>query len=194
MLGHLKKEKPTHVVQIGDLLDQYVFSRYSRSLEITPDQEVEDGIKYAKQMWLDIKKVVPRAKCHQLLGNHDVRMQKRIAEKLPELRNYVKNIYNFDGVATRSSDRDYLCIDTVVYVHGWLSKSIDHALYFNQSTVHGHSHRSGLSVNRPGLWSLDVGFMGDEKQLPMKYTMSKLTKWTLACGVVEDKQPRLIFL
>jgi len=196
MMALIKKEKPTHVVQIGDLLDQYAFSKYSRSLEITPHQEIKDGLAYATTMWKTIQKMLPKTKCYQILGNHDVRMAKRISEKLPELESFVtyKELYKFKNVEVMQSDRDHIEIDGVVYVHGWLSKSIDHAKHFNKPCVHGHRHRPVVEVDRPGLWSMDVGFMADESSLPLQYTQSKITKWTMACGLVENGQPRLFFL
>lgn len=195
MLMELKAAKPTHVVQIGDLLDQYVFSKYSRSLEITPNNEITLGLRYAEQLWADVARLAPKAKRIQILGNHDLRLAKRIAERLPEMSLFLaKGTYSFTGVKVLKSDRDYVEIDGVVYVHGWLSKSIDHAKHFNKPVVHGHRHHPCIDVDRPGLWSMDVGFMANEKSLPMSYTMSKVTRWTMACGVVENKQPRLIFL
>lgn len=196
LLKLIREERPTHVVQIGDLLDQYVFSRYTRKMEITPENDIVKGLKFAKQMWKDIKKIVPRAKCYQLLGNHDIRISKRIAEQLPELSGFFsqKNLYKFPGVWVANSDRSFLTLFGVKYVHGWLSKSIDHARHFNAPTVHGHRHRPTIEVDRPGLWSMDVGFTANEKSAPLQYTMSKLTKWTMACGIVENGQPRLIFL
>ncbi len=195
MLLAIKQEKPTHVVQIGDLLDQYVFSRYSKSAEITPKFEVSVGIQAAQVMWTVIQRLVPKAKCYQLMGNHDMRLGKRIMERLPELEGLLdKGVYSFPGVKTLKSDRESITIDGVMYVHGWLSKSIDHAKHFNMPTVHGHRHRPCIEIDRPGLWSMDVGFLGDEKSLPLSYTQNKLTKWTLACGVVENRKPRLILL
>jgi predicted phosphodiesterase len=196
MLALIKKEKPTHVVQIGDLLDQYVFSKYTRKMEITPDFDVSRGLEMAKQMWETIQKIVPRAKCYQLIGNHDVRLSKRISELLPELSGFFshKSLYKFKGVWVAPSDRSFLTLFGVKYVHGWLSKSIDHARHFNAPTVHGHRHRPCIEVDRPGLWSMDVGFMANEKSAPLQYTMSKITKWTIACGIVENGQPRVLFL
>jgi len=196
LIAAIKKEKPTHVVQIGDLLDQYVFSKYSKSNEITTSDDIDQGLKYAEAMWKEIKRIVPKAKCYQLLGNHDLRMAKRISEKLPELSTLYSHldIYSFPGVTTLESDRDYLEIDGVVYVHGWLSKSIDHAKFFNKPTVHGHRHRPCIEFDSSKLWSMDVGYMADKTSLPLQYTQSKFSKWTMACGVVENKQPRLIVL
>ena len=192
----LSQEKPTHVIQVGDLLDQYVFSKYPRSMGYTPDNDVFLGAEQAKTMWEKIRDLLPKAKCFQLLGNHDVRMAKRIQEKIPELSDMFshQNIYKFPGVTVLKSDRDFLKIDGVFYVHGWLSKSIDHARYFNAPCVHGHRHRPCIEFDRPDLWSMDVGFMADEKQIPLQYTQSKYSRWTMACGVVDNKQPRLILL
>lgn len=195
MLKILKKERPTHVIQIGDLLDQYVFSKYSRSLNITADNDIIMGLINADDMWKDIKSIVPTAKCYQILGNHDVRFKKRVFDNFPELESLYDfdKIYDFKGVSVLKSDRDFLIIDGVVYVHGWLSKSIDHAKYFNKPVVHGHRHRMAIETDGK-IWSMDVGFLADEKAVPLNYTMSKLTKWTLGCGVVENRKPRLIFL
>lgn len=191
----IKKHKPTHVVQIGDLLDQYVFSKYSRSLEITPDTEITQGLNEARKMWETIQKIVPKAKCIQVLGNHDVRLAKRIAERLPELKNMFshKIMYKFKNVTVLDSDRDFLEIDDVVYAHGWLSKSIDHARYFNKSTVHGHRHRPTIETDGK-IWSMDVGYLADRNSTPLGYTMSKHTKWCLGSGLVENGKPTLFLL
>jgi predicted phosphodiesterase len=195
VLSIIKIERPTHVVQIGDLLDQYVFSNYSKSAKIAPHREITLGMEEAEKFWKDVQKATPKAKCIQLLGNHDIRLAKRIRERIPELESAFSNLnYKFKGVTTSKSDRDYVVIDGVAYVHGWLSKSIDHAKHFNMPTVHGHRHRPCIEVDRPGLWSMDVGFLGDESYLPFQYTQSKLTKWTLASGIVENGHPRLLFL
>src|ERR1017187_6156311 len=96
MLKELKAAKPTHVVQIGDLLDQYVFSRYSRSLEITPNNEITRGLRYAEQFWANVARLAPKAKRIQILGNHDMRLAKRIAEWLPEMSLFLaKGTYTF---------------------------------------------------------------------------------------------------
>ena len=195
VLELIEEEQPTHVVQIGDLLDQYVFSKYSRSAGITPEADVTKGLKLATKMWEDIQTIVPNAKCYQLLGNHDIRMAKRINEKIPELATYFNtmDIYKFKGVKVMESDRDFLKLDGVVYIHGYLSKSLDHAKVFNCPVVHGHRHRPAIEVEGQ-LWSMDCGFIADETSLPLSYTMSKISKWRMACGIVEKQQPRLILL
>lgn len=196
LVALIKKEKPSHVVQVGDLLDQYVFSKYSRSLSIIPKDEIEKGLDLAETMWDEIKLASPGAKCFQLLGNHDMRMSKRISDRLPELSEFFdhSNLYKFPGVTTFRSDRDFLEIDGVVYVHGWLSKSIDHARYFGKPVVHGHTHRGGLSFDGRRLWSLDTGFMADINQLPLQYGPSRWTKCVVGAGKIDSAKPQFIFL
>lgn len=198
MLKVIRKEKPDVVIQIGDLLDWYCASKYPKSLNVgTPLEEIKLGVKLATKMWEDIKKIVPRAECHQLLGNHDARMPKRIMEKLPELESFfnLKRYYQFKNVNVKTSDKEYIVIDGVAYVHGWMSKSLDHAKYFNMPVVHGHRHRPTVEYDRKNLWSMDVGYMADSKSEVMGYTQSKFTKWAKACGIVEGgKNPRIIIL
>lgn len=194
LLQEIKRERPTHVIQIGDLLDQYIFSKFSRSLEVTAEDDIKVGLESAEKMWRDVKKIVPKAKCFQLLGNHDVRLAKRISEKLPELESLISitDLYKFKGVTLIPSARDYLEIDGIVFIHGYLSKSIDHAKYYNKPVVHGHRHRPIVEYDSPTLWSMDVGFLADRNSLPLSYTQTKLSKWTLCCGVITNGVPKLL--
>lgn len=196
VMNLIAKEQPTYVIQIGDLLDQYAFSKYSKTLNINPKKELTQGLKYAKDMWVSIQKSVKGVKCIQLVGNHDVRMAKRISEKLPELSSIVDpmKLYRFKGVHLVASDRGYVDIEGVRYLHGYLSKSLDHAHKQGKPVVHGHRHRPCIETGGRNIWSMDVGFLGDERLLPFNYTQSKTTNWTLGAGIVEDDKPRLIFL
>lgn len=197
----LEKEKPDVVIQIGDLLDQYVFSKYTRDLSIiTPEKEIKLAIKQANEFWKRVQKIVPKARCIQLLGNHDVRVVKRIREKLPELAtmfNLTKTLYQFPKVECLESDRSFIEIDNVVYCHGWLSTLGQHARFFRKSVVHGHSHRPGIVFERLSkefTFEMDVGHLADEKSLPLSYTASTNSKWLVAVGVVENGQPKVIIL
>lgn len=192
----LKQEKPDYVVQLGDILDQYCFSKFTRSLNLmSPHKEITKGLKMATKFWADVKKIVPKAKCIQLLGNHDVRICKRIGEKLPELEGFFgpKHMYVFPGVRVLKSDRDHVVIDGVVYTHGHYTKSIDHVKYYLRPVVHGHLHRAGISTFG-NLWSMDVGHIANEKTLPLSYTASKVSRWAKAYGMVINGVPRLELL
>lgn len=198
VMALIKKEKPTHIVQAGDLLDLYSFSRYEKSANFTnPKSEFMEGLKRATKFWEDVRKVAPKAKCYQLIGNHEDRLSKYIGRNAPELEGMVSIVekMQFKGVETLESSKDHLIIDKVVYTHGHYTKLGDHAKFYRKSCVHGHSHRVGIWYEQTidGLiWEMDCGYLANEKALPLQYTQSKFSKWTKAVGIIEDGQPRLI--
>jgi predicted phosphodiesterase len=191
----IRRERPDVIAQMGDLLDQYVFSRYPRNLSyITPEEEVSRGLKEARAFWARVRRLAPRARCYQLIGNHDVRLAKRIAEKLPELKSVVNplEMYQFPGVTTMKDDRAELRLNGMVFHHGYLSKLGDHAKQFMKPTVVGHSHRGGVVWHGPGLWELNAGFLADESLLPLNYGSKKTSNWTLGYGLIDAYGPRFI--
>lgn len=196
-LRAIKTLQPHAVVQIGDLKDKYVFSNYPRNTSfISPEEEVKAASYWSVRFWKEVQQAMPKAKCYQVLGNHDMRIAKRIAEKFPELEAVysLTNEYKFKGVETLPSDQAFLELDGVIYCHGWLSESIDHAKYFNKPCVHGHRHRPGIYTFGAKLWSMDVGYIADKAQLPLQYTQSTMKHWRRASGIVEARHPQLILL
>lgn len=196
VISIIKREKPQAVIQLGDLFDAYAFSRFARSLNVmTPQQEVELAVRMAKNFWARVKKAVPRAKLYQLKGNHDVRFQKKLVTHSPEFEHLVNfdELFRFPGVKVLKTDRDHLVLDNVVYCHGFLSKSEKHLNHFDSCVVHGHLHSSSI-ICKGDRWVMNCGHLADETSLPLQYTQSKVTGWTKAIGIVEDRQPRLILI
>jgi len=198
-LGELKKEKPDVVIQIGDLLDQYVFSRFTRSPSfITPREEMERGLKEAKAFWKTVRKLSPRSRRFQLLGNHDMRLRKRIGETLPELEAVYdpRQLYCFSGVHTMRDDREELRLGTeTIAIHGHLSKLGDHMKKLDSKVIVGHSHTGGVvySKHKSGiLWELNAGYLADESALPLNYGPTRMKEWTLGYGLVDSKGPRFV--
>lgn len=202
VIAAIKREQPTHVVQIGDLYDQYSFSRFSRSFDImTPKDEVAKARKQAEAFWRAVQSAAPKAKCHQLLGNHDVRVTKKILDKIPEFESLGSKVrddlYTFKNVETLHDVRDWIEIDGVIYTHGWYSTLGQHMTYFGKSVVHGHTHRAGIAYQRRGagfIFELDVGHLADETTVPLQYSASKLSRWFKTISIIEDGQPRLVII
>lgn len=201
VLKLIKKERPTHVIQCGDLLDMYSFSRYEKDANFTnPEDELKKGLAMAAKMWADIRKIVPKAKCIQLIGNHEDRLNKTIAKKAPELAGLcksIKDLYNFKGVQVLDSSKQHFEIDGVIYTHGHYTKLGDHAKFYRKSCVHGHTHRAGIYYEQTvdGLiWEMDCGFLADKDALPLQYTQSMFSKWIVAIGIIRNGQPQLITL
>ena len=187
----IKHERPSNVVQIGDLFDQYSFSRFTRKNIILPQQELKESRDLAKKLWSDVKKAVPRASLYQILGNHDLRLIKRAEERLPEAQDLIKEslieLYRFNGVKTIEDDRDILKIGRVAFHHGYLSRLGDHMRYLGQSTVVGHSHTGGAVYQQYHgriIFELNAGYLADETAEPLRYRPTNTSKWTLGYGLV----------
>jgi len=201
----LRMEKPDIVIQLGDIYDQYVFSRFDRSFElIAPKEEIACARAMAKTFWLKVQKACPKAKYVQLMGNHDIRFAKKILQKLPELAYEIDDLrnkyYSFPGVEILKTERDFIEIDDTIYVHGWLGRKNGHMNHFEKSVVRAHSHAAalyleqGYSTRYKPLFEMQAGCLIEESMVPFNYTSSKMTKWRHAYGIIEDGFPRLIIL
>lgn len=195
----IEREKPDVVCQLGDLLDQFAHSKYSRTFDLmTPSEELSAGRGLAEAFWLNVRKAGhSKMKMIQLKGNHDVRVEKRIYDKYPEIASLVdlSRLYRFPNVETMDSDKSELLIDGVIYIHGWMTGIGKHANYFNQSVVHGHTHRGSVNFwprKNTLLFELDCGYLADPKARPLQYGSTMTTQWLHGYGIVDLLGPRFI--
>lgn len=193
----VRELKPTRIVQIGDLYDQYSFSRFTRRNLEMPEQELSRARDKAVLLWRTL--TGSGARCYQILGNHDLRIIKRAQERLPEAQKLVQKsvleLYRFKGVITVEDDRDELKIGNISFHHGYLSRLGDHMRLFGASTVVGHSHTGGVVFeqrNGEALWELNAGYLADETSEPLRYRPTKTSKWTLGVGFIDTNGPRFI--
>lgn len=217
LMKRVKEEKPDIIIQLGDLYDQYMFSRYDQNLDrMSPKKELELARSKACAFWKNISKASPKSKKIQLLGNHDNRILKQILRRFPSAFSILKEahtkLYTFEGVETHLSDRDYIEIDNIIYTHGWQAKHIRH---FGKSVVRAHDHQAwmyeigdqkeafgGIVIhashviarNPHTLFEVSSGMYGDEKATPFEYTTSKFTNWKPAIVIVTKDLVRLEIL
>ena len=199
VLDRLQDKKFDVVVQIGDLLDQYCFSNFTKKNILKPDREIKFGRELAQNLWFNIHRFQKKALKYQILGNHDVRLIKRAEEKLPEAQDLIKHtmneLYRFDHVKTITDPRDELIIDNIIYTHGYASKIGDHVKKLHLSVVHGHRHRGEVTfipIRNKTLFELDVGYLADSKREPLGYLPTRTNNWTLGWGEIDEFGPRFI--
>jgi predicted phosphodiesterase len=193
----IDKANPDYVVQLGDALDFFAFSKFARSHNVmTPEQEVEEGREGLYNFWANVHKAAPRAKKIQLSGNHEARLVRQALERYPEvyslLTRFQGDFYKFKNVETIHDHRHELDINGVIYCHGWLSRLGDHAKYFLKPVVHGHTHRAGvlhLNYHHRTIFELDCGFLADKSKIPLQYGPTKTTLCVSGYGVVNGLVP-----
>lgn len=197
VIDKVEKFRPRFVVQLGDLYDQYCFSRYPRNPNVmTPENELKRGLQKARKMWQALVRASPESERFQLLGNHDVRFQKRLAERMPELQGILKlDVYGFPGVKSLSSDREDVELrlkqQNVICLHGWMTQPGSHLDFFGKSVVFGHLHKPHL-IHRlqrhgaPVLFELNCGHLADPRAPVFEYGGTVRRKWELGFGLVDE--------
>jgi predicted phosphodiesterase len=197
IVKRIKLTQPKFVIQVGDLYDFFSQSKYPRTHRLmTPEEEVLQGRVGAEEMWASIHKACPDSKKIQLLGNHDVRPYKRLLEKCPELEPFFKidHLFKFPQVETVLDPRQELVIDGVLYQHGH-RKHGEHMKISLMPTVHGHTHRAGISylmLRNQLIWEMDVGMVADIDSVPMSYAGTKWSSCTQGVGEITSDGPRFI--
>jgi len=201
MIDFAKENQPDYIIQIGDLLDQYAASKFPRSQNVyMPEEEETLGIGMARDAWAKIREYCPKAKCYQLLGNHDVRIAKRTMESLPIAEHIVvkhlKGLFTFEGVETIMDTRQELEIDGILFTHGFLSPGT-HKDYYLKNVIHGHDHKLYVQHRRihgQSIFEMSCGFLGDVEAKALTYTPSKLANFQLGFGWVDQWGARTIHL
>lgn len=198
----IQKEKPSRVIQIGDLYDMYAHSKFPRSHNIyTPDQEEDLAIEGATKMWNTVKSLVPKAELVQLMGNHDVRPVRRTMETNPTSERAVKywleKITTFQGVNTIHDMRQEYIFEGIMAHHGYLGQLGAHRDKNLMNFVCGHTHKGGVSYRRfrgQTFWELNAGLVGDPESKVQSYTPQKNHDCTGGLGFIDRYGPRFIAL
>ena len=195
------KLKPTHVVQVGDLLDLYGFSKFPKALFMPVDEELGQGRLHAAHFWDRVCDASPNAERWQITGNHDARPFKRALDLAPELAPLIgkslRELYTFPHVATIHEPDDELILgDEVMVQHGHRSRLGDHSRFNQMSTICGHSHTGGVVFQRNingTFWELNAGLLGDPNHKVFGYrAQKKIHTCTLGLAVVDEDGPRFI--
>lgn len=192
--------KPSVVILDGDAWDMYSHAKFPRSHnQFTPkaEEDLARGMNIA--FWLEIQRKAPKAKCYQMLGNHDVRPLKRTLEVLPSMEHWIAKIFGelftFDGVETILDPRKELMFGDIMVHHGYKSQLGEHRDHSLFNAIVGHTHRAGVvfrEIRGQTLWEMNCGYAGDPLAKGLTYTPQRITGWTPGFGAVDPDGPRVI--
>lgn len=200
VLKYVSDNDVTHIVQIGDLYDLFAFSRFAKTLNwMTPKDELALARTGAELMWKELRKAAPKAKCIQLLGNHDARIQKKILDRIPEFESLFDTqvLFKFKDVYTAPSDKTEIIIGDKLFIHGHSSRLGQHMRRNGKNTICGHSHKGGVIYEKflgGVLYEANAGYTGDPDQPVFKYGAQDTDNWTRGFLTIDGDGPKFICL
>jgi len=198
----VKAFRPDAIFQLGDLEDQFGFSKYAKNpscIPYTPKQEAEEAHRLSVDFWRAVRRLNPKAKLYQITdANHDVRIVKRIMEKAPEAsfiaEDWLSRRFEFDGVNKVQSE---FVLDGIMFMHGF-RKGGDHAKYNQMNTVTGHTHKAKIeyfgNIHGP-YWEMNCGYLGLTSSPVFSYReQKKIQDCHTGVGLIENQQPRFVVI
>jgi len=194
-----KKYKPDHVVQIGDLLDQYFANAWGKSTKAQSARE-----EYELALEILHKELFPIFKNSDIKitwGNHDERIFKRADEAgIPEFA--LKSMRDLYQLPKEIESGYEFKIDGVTYLHGHTTKCGEgkaaEVLTYEYETpvVFGHYHSSAginyLANKRRLVWAFNVGCLIDTHAYAFEYGRAFKNKPILGVGIVINGQPHYV--
>ena len=178
-------------IQIGDLTDQYVFSRFSKHPNA---MSLEGEIGGLRERLAKVYRLFPNMMITK--GNHDERLWDRALDVgIPA--ELLVTFQEFIGVEWDVVDE--LVIDDVLYKHkpsrGGKTPSILTAKEEFMSCVTGHLHTVGAlnfhSTRKGSVFGMSVGCGIDISTYAVEYAKAQVQHYFHGCGVVEDGVPYL---
>jgi len=202
---HRKVLPVSHVVQIGDAYDMYSWNRFGVNQNIlTPKEEIYEARKFMKYFWSAVHEIVgSKSRKLQLLGNHDVRPHKKVMKDSGNDTLFeFDSMFRFPGVETVLDAKEEVVLKDsrardIWVQHGHYPGIGRHMKYNHARTVHGHTHKAGITTERikgETLWELDAGFLADPYAEPLNYRQQRKHNWTHSVARVTDDGPSLIFI
>lgn len=181
--------KPTHIVQLGDLLDLYGLSKFSKdpTRGLTLKQEVALGREFVSEM---------QDSCGfylQCEGNHSARLSKRLQDE-PDLSSTHPSLRELLGVPEKNwcAYHTHYAIGRVLFTHdvGYAgAHAAQQTLMAMQACcVFGHTHRASIvyggDLKNDRYVCMNPGWLGDASACDY-LPEAKKRDWQVACGVVD---------
>jgi len=194
MLTAIAEEQPTYCISMGDQLDFFSFSKFSKTLNLTTPYDEYARAKFLLDtMWKTIQKISPKTQCFMLLGNHSERIRSRLLGQSPQLEGFIdfNKIFDVKHVTRTNSAREAITIEGIKFVHGYFSTKEKHFHHFNSNVVFGHTHKAYILYFGEGKFEFNVGCGINEKAIPFSYTRSSTTGWQKGYGIIRirNKKP-----
>ena len=188
----VREVQPGRVVQVGDLVDGYALSRFPKDPErVAPTLKQEtDRARYFVE--------AITAECREAWwcgGNHDVRLDRYIAERAPMLAETHPSLHALLGIDEKRyvPYQKALTFGKVSYLHDLGRSGVNAAretlAAFGGSVCFGHTHRAGIvydgDTQGTRRFALNVGWLGNPDEARYLHEAGK-KGWMHGIGVVRQ--------
>lgn len=189
--------KPDLVIQLGDLTDQKIWSRWQADTDdVSPCQEFLE----TEETLGKIHKWFP--KMIILRGNHDERVKSRAIESGIPSRMFkdVDEVFNYKGW-TWWSRTERLRVNTpkgeVLFMHGdeMGGTPVQKSRLLGVSVVTGHTHKVTLGytqTDKHHIFGMDMGCLMDINSKAARYAQSNPISASIGFGVIEKGVPYFV--
>lgn len=189
----IERVKPEFIVVMGDEYDFFAQSKFPKQILISPEDEVKTARAQLEKVFQSLKRVAPKTKIYNLLGNHNLRPVKRLIESAPELMPFFDfdSYFKFPESEFVNDPREPLIIGGIAFHHGFM-KQYSHMVKFQKPTVCAHTHNGGLlyqKVQGKWLWELNAGYAGNPSKPCFNYTPVREPNWTRGVGYISEWGP-----
>jgi hypothetical protein len=197
-----KKFKPFALIWNGDAFDGSSISRFP-SIGWESKPSVAEEIEAVQDRSGEILKASPNSKRIWTAGNHDLRMESRIAANLPELRN-LKGVHLKDHIP-EWTPAWFVTVNEGQQSHteirhrenGGIHAGYNNALKSGVSIVTGHDHRADVVAyddRRGRRYAVRHGMTADSSRDPqfVNYLEGKKTNWQSGFAVLTYKNGILL--
>lgn len=189
--------KPKAVILNGDVLDFPKISRHAPIMwEDSPDPQ--DEIEAAQEHLGDIEKAAGRALKIWTLGNHDARMESRIADIAPQYRG-IKGVHLKDHFPLWTPAWSAWINDSVVIKHRFksgLHAPHNNTMWAGKTMVTGHLHSQKvmpITDYNGTRYGIDTGCVADPYHKAfIDYTEDNPVNWISGFAVLKFKDGRLM--
>lgn len=182
-----KKVKPFAIVSVGDIVDCYSISRFTKR----PDRErrLVNELRAARAVADSFRAIAPLL---ITLGNHDARVADFIASQAPELEGLINLPEQLGFVPNEVTPyREMLKIHKCHFTHD-VGFSGAHAAAqslaaFNGNLVFGHTHRANIvysgDIRGERHVCMNVGWLGNDSDIDYMHK-ARMKDWTKGVGLV----------
>lgn len=192
-----KKHKPDLVIQLGDLTDQKIWSRWQADVDdFSPSQEFEE----AERVLQRLHKMFPKMLI--LRGNHDERIKAKAVEAgIPgRMFSDVDEVFNYKGWEWLSRDKR-LIVKTprgrVLFQHGdeMGGNVAQKSRLLGMSYVQGHTHKTSITYtqNAKGhFFGAEFGCLMNVNSKAARYAQANPVGVSIGFGVIKNGVPYFV--